>query len=847
MNVRVENIPDELKALPGWVVWRRKLVTDSSGKSRWTKVPFIAKAPDRKASSTDSRTWGDFETAVREGDAGGFDGIGVMTGVSPAGMVGCDLDHVLNPETAEIKPEHAWAAEIVRELDSYTEISPGGDGLRIFVFGVLPPSGRKREMPGGAALEVYDSRRFLTVTGRRFKDSPATIAERSAEIARIHARFFPNSAQSDVTALDFPNGTGPLTEEDNTLLQSLFDGPNGTKTQALFDGDTSDYAGDQSRADLALCGRLARATSDPTQIDRIFRNSKLYRAKWDERHGRTTYGHMTIEKALSKNDDERTVERLAGLSSMEYERVRESAAKQLEIRVSVLDDLVKAARARLTPEKDKLGGSELEFPTVEPWPEPVDGSDLLNELVAEINRRVVMSPGAAEAMALWTVFSWLIDVFNTAPILAITSPTKRCGKTRAISVLTHLAYRPLAASNISPSAIYRSIEKFKPTLIIDEGDSFLRGNEDLRGILNSGHTRETAFVIRSVGDDYEPRRFSTWGAKAIALIGELPSTLQDRSIAIPMQRKPTSKRVVRTTQGLEVLRRKIARWCNDNAQALRGLEPTIPEALHDRASDNWLPLLAIAKVAGGDWPQRANEAAYSLHRESAEDDDMGVALLSAIQRAYDRRKAPSLKTTDLIATLNQDENAPRLDMDGRGHPTDPTRRLAKLLRPYDIKSRDIRFEDGVLKGYQRDDFEAAWERYVFPSATPLLEAQQRDSATIQQNQGFAGKQGKLCCAVADVSGALQEAVDGGRPGGSRSLTPTVSDCPLQTKSWQPEERCPSRRLLQPLRRRSPRRRDELDDPTLKVLRGMGGGFETAASSGEGFADSSGGSTSSGSI
>jgi hypothetical protein len=136
---------------------------------------------------------------------------------------------------------------------------------------------------------------------------------------------------------------------------------------------------------------------------------------------------------------------------------------------------------------------------------------------------------------------------------------------------------------------------------------------------------------------------------------------------------------------------------------------------------------------------------------------------------------------------------------------------------------------------------------VFPSATPLLEAQQRDSATIQQNQGFAGKQGKLCCAVADVSGALQEAVDGGRPGGSRSLTPTVSDCPLQTKSWQPEERCPSRRLLQPLRRRSPRRRDELDDPTLKVLRGMGGGFETAASSGEGFADSSGGSTSSGAI
>jgi putative DNA primase/helicase len=75
------------------------------------------------------------------------------------------------------------------------------------------------------------------------------------------------------------------------------------------------------------------------------------------------------------------------------------------------------------------------------------------------------------------------------------------------------------------------------SLLVDEADSFLGEKEELRGILNSGHTRDAAYVVRTVGDEHEPRRFSTWAAKAVAMIGHLPDTLADRSIIIPMRRR----------------------------------------------------------------------------------------------------------------------------------------------------------------------------------------------------------------------------------------------------------------------------------------------------------------------
>jgi len=119
-----------------------------------------------------------------------------------------------------------------------------------------------------------------------------------------------------------------------------------------------------------------------------------------------------------------------------------------------------------------------------------------------------------------------------APILALCSPLKRCGKTTTEELTAALAKRPLAAANISVATLYRTVEQFAPTLIVDEADTFLLYNLALRGVINSGHTRATAFVIRTAG--HEPRLFSTWGARMIALIGRLPATLEDRAIVLPL-------------------------------------------------------------------------------------------------------------------------------------------------------------------------------------------------------------------------------------------------------------------------------------------------------------------------
>jgi hypothetical protein len=179
----------------------------------------------------------------------------------------------------------------------------------------------------------------------------------------------------------------------------------------------------------------------------------------------------------------------------------------------------------------------VDSPEPKPWHEPVDGEFLLKRLFALFRRHLVIDQKAALAVALWTIHTYVLAAAETTPRLAVTSPAKRCGKTTLFKVLSYLVYHPEPVSNISPASIFRSIEAEKPTLLIDEGDSFLRDNRELKNVLNSGHTRETAYVKRCVGNDYKPRRFPTWAAVAIALIGRLPETLEDRSIEIRMRRK----------------------------------------------------------------------------------------------------------------------------------------------------------------------------------------------------------------------------------------------------------------------------------------------------------------------
>jgi putative DNA primase/helicase len=217
------------------------------------------------------------------------------------------------------------------------------------------------------------------------------------------------------------------------------------------------------------------------------------------------------EPRLLTRADNPVIGELASLDILEYELRRDTAAAGLGIRVSALDKLVKGRRAATEDEN-----AALPHWNVEPSAEPVDGAALLNNLRQVFRRYVVLPKGVDIALPLWVLHAWTMDAGDISPLLVLVSPTKRCGKTSVLIVLYFLTPRSELSSNITASALFRYIEDVRPTLLIDEADSFVKDNEELRGILNSGHTKAAANVIRNV--DHKPRRFSTWAPKAIATI-----------------------------------------------------------------------------------------------------------------------------------------------------------------------------------------------------------------------------------------------------------------------------------------------------------------------------------------
>jgi hypothetical protein len=204
---------------------------------------------------------------------------------------------------------------------------------------------------------------------------------------------------------------------------------------------------------------------------------------------------------------------------------------------------------------------------------------LLDELTHAFHRYLSLPEGAAEGMALWIMFAHAFNVADVSPRLALLSPIHECGKTTALTVLHQLVPKPLQVGNTSSAAIFRIIQERQPTLLLDEMDTYLDGNDPLRGILNSGHTPESAVVLRNtvVGDTYKPECFSTWTPIALARIGRLAPTLASRSIIIPMRRKRPDEQKVRLSDSekakLNLLRDRISKWAEQNSEELRHLEP----------------------------------------------------------------------------------------------------------------------------------------------------------------------------------------------------------------------------------------------------------------------------------
>jgi putative DNA primase/helicase len=422
------------------------------------------------------------------------------------------------------------------------------------------------------------------------------------------------------------------------------------------------------------------------------------------------------------------IDRLARMKALEYEQVREAEAKRLGVRKSVLDE------ARGERQKEIIAAlyEALKPPSflqkIEPWQEPVDGAALLDAMAVAIRKYIALPQAVcAYAMALWALHAHAHDAAFCSPLLAFVSPQKRCGKTRALEIVSRLTPRSLPVANISPSALFRVTERDHPTLFIDEADTFLKAAEELRGILNSGHTRTSAFVLRNVEEDgdYEPRQFSTWAPKAVALIGKLPDTLEDRSIVISLRRKLRGEKVTRfradRAGDLTELQRKAARWAADNFNALKAADPEVPAALNDRAADNWRALIAIADQAGGVWPKLARDAALALSDDDAEDrkGDYSLRLLADCREVFDDEGAKALTPARLRELLVSLEEAPWAEM-RQGRPISPDA-VALMLKDFSIKSCEPTrsFCGGKKQRYYiRDDFEDSWARYLSADEKP---------------------------------------------------------------------------------------------------------------------------------
>lgn len=420
--------------------------------------------------------------------------------------------------------------------------------------------------------------------------------------------------------------------------------------------------------------------------------------------------NIDVENPAPEAGDEelyrKEIIRLANLSDLEYERARDASATQFGVRVSELDKKVRAGKKALRD----AASNALEAP--EPWPEPVDGKALVNELQEVLCRYCILPDGGSEMIASWILFAHAHDAFTISPILAIQSPEKRCGKTTLLSVVSELVPKPLTCSNTSPAALFRMIDAKAPTMLLDEADTYLPGREDMRGLINGGYWRRVSSVIRTFGDDNEPRVFSTWAPKVIASIGVLEDTVQDRSIVITLRRKMRGEVVqgFREANAVELqpLMQKAARWADDNMKALVGKDPVLPDALNDRAKDNVAGLVVIADHICSEFGAKLRQAFVAAARrsEALSDPNASTQLLMDIREILKDTERPEMTSRELINALSTFEESPWPTWHS-GRVISP-KALAKMLRSFGISTH----KTSNARLYRADDFADAFERYL---------------------------------------------------------------------------------------------------------------------------------------
>lgn len=398
--------------------------------------------------------------------------------------------------------------------------------------------------------------------------------------------------------------------------------------------------------------------------------------------------------------------------------------QRAEVERLLMDAAVELTRRR---------AQEASAPTVEdppesldpdPWPDPVDGAALLDEITAWLRHRVWLPRTAAVVCALWTAATWFRPLAYFAPLLLLLSATKRCGKTLLLDLLRCLVRRGVLTSGagITAAVLFRRNQTEQPTLMIDEAEKLADRHADpaLIEMMNLGHRRGASVQrLAEVKGEWVVQEFDAFGFRALAAIGTLWDTVLDRGVRLTMERKPRSAPIARFSAREVVvegarLAQQLRRWSEDVAGGYVEAEEVAqrPHWMDDRACDNWAPLFAVAALAGGEWPQRALDAARTQQRSTEDEQDRGERLLHDLGRVFvDTGQPEAIRSGDLVAKLNALDDAPWAD-ERRGDGLS-THRLAALLRRFGVRPKQSRDRSGApLRGYWLADLEPVFERYA---------------------------------------------------------------------------------------------------------------------------------------
>jgi hypothetical protein len=352
-------------------------------------------------------------------------------------------------------------------------------------------------------------------------------------------------------------------------------------------------------------------------------------------------------------------------------------------------------------------------------PDETDPAELLDDIEAEVRRYCVLpSESAYVAVVLWAATTHVLDAFDYAARLVARSAEKRSGKSRLGEVLAGIVHDPLRTINASVAFIFRSLDKkLPPTILLDEADAIFgtkvkaEQNEDLRGLLNAGHQRGLTYG-RTVGPMHVPTEFPTFAMAFVAGIGRMPDTIEDRAIVLRMRRRKRDEpihpfRQRRDNPPLFALRDRLTDWASTAADQLDGADPKMPSGVEDRAADTWEPLLAVADLIGGHWPDRARVACVAMvadaDQDEAEQSD-GLVLLADIKDKFENMTVSFMPSAVLCHELCQIAESPWRDED-----LNPSK-LGRKLSAYGIRTGHNTSK--TERGYRRADFRDAWSRYL---------------------------------------------------------------------------------------------------------------------------------------